>query len=725
MQHVEVVRILILAGACLAAGAAAAQSVPAALGEIVVTAPHAPDEQPINQILAPEINAYGVGSVTDLLQALEPQTRSSMSDLPPIVLINGRIAGTGELDNLPPEAILRVDVLPESSSLRYGFPDTQRVLNFVLRDHYRGLTAEASDNETTEGGGESGAADVSAVRVEHDAESAVRLDYKEAERLLESQRDVVDTDPPLRTLVPSTNEAKLSGSIVRPLLNLRPSLEASVDLKSANSLQGLATDEVSGNAALLRQHTGTTTTHLAARAGGALGFLSWSSSAGYDGTVTHTRGGTGLDAAGELLLDHSDSSVSSGSFAGYLGGPVAQLPAGAVLLNINLASQWQTISTSTALTGVAASASRLSRSTGSVQLNGNLPLTSREQGVLPFLGDFNFRFDAKLQEVSEFGLLPSYDLGVTWKPLRGIHVHAEYSRTESAPSLQDLLGPSIVTPGVQLFDFVTGETVYVTEIAGGDDDLRRTDTRVASFGVYLGPFVNSTGFGARFEHRRVVDAAGPLPAITAEVQDAFPDRFLRDASGTLFEVDDRSVNLALEAQDDLKWGFNVSLPISKDPPAEGETGLRLWISAYDTWYFRDTILLRAGVPPLDLLDGAPLSVAGTSVAGSQSRHALEYRTTLRYHAFGARLRVRWRSATLVDGGTAASSSNLYFSDLTTADLRVYADLAQGLNLNLGVTNLFDSRQTVQDGSGVTPVGFQPGYVDPLGRVITVGVRKVW
>jgi iron complex outermembrane recepter protein len=69
-------------------------------------------------------------------------------------------------------------------------------------------------------------------------------------------------------------------------------------------------------------------------------------------------------------------------------------------------------------------------------------------------------------------------------------------------------------------------------------------------------------------------------------------------------------------------------------------------------------------------------------------------------------------------------------------MRVFADLgkvlraraggwSKGLRVSLSVTNLADARERVVDATGATPVGFQPGYLDPLGRTVTLGVRKVF
>ena len=38
-------------------------------------------------------------------------------------------------------------------------------------------------------------------------------------------------------------------------------------------------------------------------------------------------------------------------------------------------------------------------------------------------------------------------------------------------------------------------------------------------------------------------------------------------------------------------------------------------------------------------------------------------------------------------------------------------------------NLFDTQKDVTDATGVTPLRYQPGYLDPLGRTIAVSFRK--
>jgi hypothetical protein len=105
--------------------------------------------------------------------------------------------------------------------------------------------------------------------------------------------------------------------------------------------------------------------------------------------------------------------------------------------------------------------------------------------------------------------------------------------------------------------------------------------------------------------------------------------------------------------------------------------------------------------------------------------------------FGARLSADWKSATYVQGGAESPTGTLYFSGITTVNFRLFDNLGQaaslvrrhpifrGVRISLNVVNLLDERITVRDATGVTPLSYQPGYIDPVGRTLTLSFRKVF
>ncbi|GGB21094.1 hypothetical protein GCM10011380_08380 [Sphingomonas metalli] len=162
----------------------------------------------------------------------------------------------------------------------------------------------------------------------------------------------------------------------------------------------------------------------------------------------------------------------------------------------------------------------------------------------------------------------------------------------------------------------------------------------------------------------------------------------------------------------------------------GQGGGRLQFAVYHTVVFTNRVTVAEGGPVLDLLRGDAI---GSS--GGQPRNAVEVQAGYTNNGLGARLSANWRQATEVNGLTSAQS--LRFGSLTTASVRLFADFGgrldwvrahpwlRGARLSLSVDNVFNQRQQVTDATGATPVGYQPAYLDPLGRTVRVSVRKLF
>lgn len=105
------------------------------------------------------------------------------------------------------------------------------------------------------------------------------------------------------------------------------------------------------------------------------------------------------------------------------------------------------------------------------------------------------------------------------------------------------------------------------------------------------------------------------------------------------------------------------------------------------------------------------------------------------NGLGARVNARWRSATEVRGGP-LGAQDLFFSDLTTVNVRLFADLGLqpwarnnpfllGARATLSIDNVFDARPEVRTATGTTPLSYQPDLLDPLGRTVRVTFRKAF
>ena len=134
------------------------------------------------------------------------------------------------------------------------------------------------------------------------------------------------------------------------------------------------------------------------------------------------------------------------------------------------------------------------------------------------------------------------------------------------------------------------------------------------------------------------------------------------------------------------------------------------------------------VPTLDYLDGEPFE------GGTRPRHRLEVEAGWYNNGLGARLSADWQSGGRVRQGEA---DDLKFSPLATFDLRLFANLGErfelvtkypwlrGTQVRFSVDNLFNAHQRVRDEAGQVPVNYQPDLLDPLGRAISVSIRKAF
>jgi iron complex outermembrane recepter protein len=447
----------------------------------------------------------------------------------------------------------------------------------------------------------------------------------------------------------------------------------------------------------LQQAADQNTARAALQLTGQVGRFVWGVLGSYSRLTTNSSGAIGLDDAGGLALDLTNSALNTGNLQLSLSGRIATLPAGSVVTNIKAGFGYQGFFSEDGYPGAPLNRSNLVRTDRSASFNTSPPITSQDNHVGAAAGDLSATVNISLDDVSDFGALLSQSYGLDWLPIKKVHLNAIFTDHETPPTVQQVLAPETFTPNVEMFDFVTGQTVFVTSITGGAPNLRATDDRVASFGVSLGPFLGKSTFSAHYEQHRTRDAVGTLPPLTADVELAFPERFIRDADGTLTEVDNRSVNLQRQELNDLKWGFNAWLPFGSEP--KGSTPNRFEFSVFDTWYLKDEILIRDGIPTLNLLNGAP-----SNGSGGQPRHQIDWTALLYKEGLGAALNGTWKSATSVSTGDALSSDTFPFSALGTLNLRLFADLsrlpathdrewAHGMRVAVQVLNLFDHRQS--------------------------------
>ena len=159
-------------------------------------------------------------------------------------------------------------------------------------------------------------------------------------------------------------------------------------------------------------------------------------------------------------------------------------------------------------------------------------------------------------------------------------------------------------------------------------------------------------------------------------------------------------------------------------------GSRWSLALYHTYRIQEEILIRPGAPLLDLLDGS-----ATSSNGGASRHELELSGGVFHKGVGFRVEGTYKSGTRADGSGLVGSSDLRFSDLAALNAFIFVDLDQqkrlitampflkGSRIRLRIDNVLNDIIDVRDQNGLVPLSYQPGFIDPRGRVFELSFRK--
>ena len=448
-----------------------------------------------------------------------------------------------------------------------------------------------------------------------------------------------------------------------------------------------------------------------------------------------------------------------------LSGSPINLPAGELSMTFSSGFTRELLD-SEAVRSSAASNVSLRRNIINHNINADLPLIDKDVGIGRFVGEVAMNGNIGYSDVSDFGSLLEYGAGLRWSPVDDFTVQASVIGDENAPGIGQLGNPALVTPNVSFYDFTRGESGFVNIITGGNRALIGEKRRDFKLGLTWTPD-KIKGLGIQFEYFKndSRNTTASFPLLTPEIEAAFADRVVRDVDGQIVSVDQTPVNFAREQSQRIRWGFNMSGNIGPEQPGRvpgavgsggrpagaggggrGGGGPRFgrggfgpggggmqsrWnIALYHTYRIQEDILIRPGVPLLDLLGSSAISNNGGA-----SRHEAELSGGVFHKGLGFRLQGNYKSGTTVDGTGLPGSSDLDFSDLISLDAFVFINLDQqkslikaapflkGSRMTLRVNNVLNDVIDVRDQNGLVPLSYQPGYLDPRGRVFEFSFRK--
>jgi hypothetical protein len=416
-------------------------------------------------------------------------------------------------------------------------------------------------------------------------------------------------------------------------------------------------------------------------------------------------------------------------------GPAFKLPAGDVQAIVEGRLAWNRLRSNSAFSPFGNGTFR--RSEQSVRGALDIPLTSADGNFGAAIGDLSASVEYARTHYSDSGSINHYTSGLTWQPRPILRFHAAIDETDVPASIETIGNPVIVTPNVYVFDPLTGQTVQVTVIGGGNPFLLPQKTRLRDLTALLTlvPKLNLQ-VNAEYTDSDIRNFVSALPQASAAIELAFPNRFVRDSNGVLTTVDLTPVNFESHREKRLRWGVSMNAKVSGGPlpgapgsngPSRPGTYFQLTLN--HTIVFSDEIVIRPDLVPVDLLSGGAIGIGG-----GRPRHQLDGTAAVTSGGLGVRMGVSWRGPNQLLSQFNGITDTLKFSSLLTINLRAFADVkrlaphaawAKGLRVSLEAVNLTDRRQSVRDSFGNTPLQYQPAYRDPLGRTFELELRKVF
>lgn len=675
-------------------GFAPQQDSPVQLADVVVTARRgSTDIAPEREVGPAEIDALGLWSAGELISRLGSIYGESQ---PPVIIVNGRrVANPRLYYDLPPDAVSRVEILPQGSAAAFGGPPTSRTINLVLERRFTSRDGDARIRAPTAGGFTgldfTGRAsrlvdlDITGGTLAGARTTALWADERADLRLPSSEGSA--------TLRPATRRISGQVSVGRTIGDWSASLQA-----SAYSNESLSVS---------RERYEPSASRSAETAVGVLIGLSgqwsdWNVLGNVRGHVSDVRREGRINLESLVQTVGVDGSATR-RFSGWTVEPAT------------LSFDSGFVESRTDTRGL--TAQRETAQTGFWTAQMLAPLVRREAHATAM--------DLALsvgRQIGDSGGGSTMQVGLVGGFGPKVRANAAWRHTTAAPAELDRLAPVGDGIPIVVYDFRTGHTVRVETIEGGNPNLRPTTEEAIDLGLALGPF-GPLGVQTvlSFSTRHGTDGVVRDLAVTAANENRYPGRFERDIDGRLTRIDRRPINLAGFSSTEIALTLTASLPPNTWVPVpvrlQARYGRRL----------EDEMTLDPASGTLDRLAGdnggrAPENVL-VEMSAAQGRWSLNL--SARWEA-GYRARQTAGHDQAEDLVLASSSSvdvKLGWT-LPLPSSAISADArrpAGGTRLELAIENLADSRRQARAADG-TPA-WRGHEIDPVGRVVRLRLSQ--
>ncbi len=663
---------------------------------------------PQHELGEAEIDALLATNIGDVINQVNERYGGQTA---PVVIVNGqRLADADVFKSFPPDALMRVEVLPPGAGEVYADGDpTRKVVNIVLQKRFQSYDGVLNGSTPTAGETATLSGSLRRARINDldTNQSGVRASNTSSLRANE-RPDYLEAHPDSTgaTLRSQSRSASADYSLTRSLGQWRGSIRSAVQAQESHFTSGTEEEQI---ASRNRSRGVNVNTGLSREASG------WSVQTQASGRISHS------DINGATTSSSDNRSVNLSLNANR---KLLRLPAGAVrtTVSVRAARSWSETERE--------SVSKRSSGSENLDLRLTVPLlkitNSEATGRRSRVGVVSSRLSLG-QRISDTGHGSNVGGNFSWAPFSRLNFDGTWSRSSDAPSDEQRYAPTAYGNPTTVYDFRTGQSVEVLPLTGGNPDLRAPKRDGVTLGASSGPFTAWRLVGnASYQRSETIDGIGSLPTTTAEVEAAFPDRFQRDADGKLLSIDQRPINIESAASSSVSANFNFSLPVA-DPVTSS-----MQVSVSQTWMLSDVTTIRAGLPRMDRMAGD---------GGGSSPHTLQVSVNARRKPWSLSANANWSEGYRIRASSGRDdASDLVIADFATVSLRLSYRLARavpatespktdavarrrnrGLSVEFEVENLFDARPRARLGDGQPASGYGRNDRDSIGRQVKVGL----
>lgn len=356
----------------------------------------------------------------------------------------------------------------------------------------------------------------------------------------------------------------------------------------------------------------------------------------------------------------------------------------------------------------------------------SIPIISQSGNIGRLIGAITGGVFAGANFTKNQAMQKKYGLNLSWSPLYQVHLYANVENQESVPNYAQLFSPAIVVP-VYAFDYRTGSTSRFYRIAGGNPDLEAGRVQNVTVRATIRPMKSrQLTLTHAFQRTTSHGAFSAFPMLTPAIEEAFPERVTRDASGTLVSVDARPINLDQEVNESLSTTIAYAASIGRRvPSAVARKPYQLSLALNHRWLIKHQTRPYAGGPWIDNARGNGLG-----------RHAFSFQSSIGDGDVGLSVDATWNAPASIDfrdsihqryhiqsymNWNVAAFINATKLIAPIASMKALQKVQFGLNLQ----NVFGSYRRVVDAVGSVPPGYSQDEVDPLGRIIKFNVTSTF